>query len=194
MADLERKRQSRVLIYVTGDRPSFETQISRDVNELIIDHLDTIGVTQKISLVLYTQGGDGLAAWNLVNLLRQFCDELEIIVPSKAHSAGTLIALGAHKVVMTKQATLGPIDPSLNGPLNPQIPGAPGARAAVSVEAVTAYIELATAGLGIKEDASLANILNQLTQQVHPIVLGQLFRSHKKIQHLVRLLLTIHVK
>ncbi len=51
-------------------------------------------------------------------MLRMFCDELEVIVPARARSAGTLMCLGADKVVMTKQATLGPIDPSLTGPLN----------------------------------------------------------------------------
>ena len=50
-------------------------------------------------------------------MLRMFCDELEIIVPARARSAGTLMCLGADAVVMTKQATLGPIDPSLTGPL-----------------------------------------------------------------------------
>ena len=55
-----------------------------------------------------------------MNLIRIFCDELEILVPLKALSAGTLIAIGADRVVMTKQAALGPIDPSVNNPLNPQ--------------------------------------------------------------------------
>ena len=85
-----------------------------------------------------------MAAWNMVNMLRMFCDELEIIVPARARSAGTLMCLGADRVLMTKQATLGPIDPSLTGPLNPAIPGAsPDSRAPVSVEAVRGYIEMA---------------------------------------------------
>lgn len=57
--------------------------------------------------------------------LPQFCSEFEVIIPHKCHSTGTLIALGANKIVMTKQATLGPIDPSVNTPLNPHVEGAP---------------------------------------------------------------------
>ena len=98
-----------------------ETQISTDVLEYFSDHLDKIGKVEKISLFLYTQGGDTMAAWSLVNLIRQFCEKFEIIIPSKARSSGTIISLGADEIIMTKQATLGPIDPSLNNPLNPQI-------------------------------------------------------------------------
>src|SRR5262245_50165628 len=101
-----------------------QSQISNDSVDLIGDHLDEIFPAEKISLILYTIVGNTMAAWNLVNMLRMFCDELEIIVPARARSAGTLMCLGANKVLMTKQATLGPIDPSLSGPLNPQIPGA----------------------------------------------------------------------
>src|SRR5215211_969736 len=106
---LETSRESKLLVFFTGDRPNLQTQIASDVYDLFVNHLDKIGIVQKLSLVLYTRGGDTLTAWSLVNLIRQFCEELEIIIPSKAHSAGTLMALGADKIVMTKQATLGPI-------------------------------------------------------------------------------------
>ena len=32
-----------------------------------------------------------------------------------------MMSIGADKIVMTKQAVLGPIDPSVNSPLNPQV-------------------------------------------------------------------------
>src|SRR5699024_4736900 len=100
----------------------------------------------KISLLLYTRGGDTMAAYSLVNLIRQFCKEFEIIIPSKARSSGTIISLGADNIIMTKQATLGPIDPSLNNPLNPQnpqFPNNPQARIPVSVESIQGFFDLA---------------------------------------------------
>jgi hypothetical protein len=136
-----------------------------------------------------------MAAWNLVNMIRMFCDELEIIVPARARSAGTLMCLGADKVLMTKQATLGPIDPSLNGPLNPSIPGAaPDARAPVSVEAVRGYIEMAKQDFGVKGSKDMAEVLNQLSSKVHPLVLGSIFRSRTQIQSVARELLKTQVK
>jgi len=187
---IEHARDSKVIAYVTGDRPGAETQVSPEVIDLFVDHLDAIWPTKRISLILYTNGGDTAAAWRLINLIRTFCDELEVIVPSKALSAGTLICLGANKIVMTKQATLGPIDPSLNSPLGPVVPGGnPNHRAPVSVEAVQGYLDVATGELGIKDDAALAGIWTDLSRQIHPLVLGQIFRTRQQIRTLARKLL-----
>lgn len=179
------------MAYITGDRPGLETQIHSEVYDFFVNHLDSIGVVPKISLYLYTRGGMTLAAWSIVNLIRQFCNDFEVIVPSKAHSAGTLICLGANKIVMTKQATLGPIDSSVNTPLNPQIPAAgPAARFAVSVEAINGFLELAKDHLKIKGGEELASILIKLTDHVHPLVLGEVFRSKSQIQMLARKLIS----
>jgi hypothetical protein len=152
-AQIEAERNSKVVAYVTGDRPQLETQIHPEVLDYLPEHLDAFDLPHKISLVIYSRGGDTLAAWTLANMLRQFCDEFEVIVPMKAHSAATLISLGATNIVMSKQATLGPIDPSVNSPLNPEIPGAPpSARLPVSVEEVAAYFQLFTDSLGVGGD------------------------------------------
>ena len=101
---LETDRNSTVIAYVTGDRRGLETKVGSDAVDLFVHHLDHIGVVDKLTLFLYTRGGDTLAAWSLINLLRIFADNLEIIVPSKAQSAGTLLCLGADSIIMTKQA------------------------------------------------------------------------------------------
>jgi len=190
---IEKLRNSKLLIYVTGDRPGMETQIHPEVLEYFVDHLDPLGKVDKISLLLYTRGGNTLAAWSLVNLIRQFCREFEVIIPSKAQSSGTLISLGANTVVMTKQATLGPIDPSLNGPLNPQnpqIPQNPAARIPVSVESIKGYFELAKDDLKIVNGSELTQVLLSLSEKVHPLVLGDVYRSRTQIQMLARKLLS----
>jgi hypothetical protein len=194
-AEIEKMRGSRVVAYVTGDRQGMQTQIANDAVDLLSEHLDKIFPTKKISLILHTLGGNTMAAWNMVNMLKMFCDNLEIIVPSRARSAGTLMCLGADTIVMTKQASLGPIDPSLTGPLNPQIPGgAPDARAPVSVEAVRGYIEMAKQDFDVKAGRDMAQVLMHLSEKVHPLVLGSIFRSRSQIQTLARELLKSQVK
>ena len=158
------ERGSVAILYVPGDRRGLETQIADEVVDLFVRHLDAIRPQPRISLVLHTKGVQTSAAWRLVNLLKLFADHLEVVIPAKALSAGTLMCLGANTVVMTKQATLGPIDPSLTAPLGPSIPGAnPQARAPVSVEAAMGYLDIATKELGIKDDAALGNILTNLS-------------------------------
>lgn len=191
---LEELRQSKVIVYFTGDRPGFETQISEDSIDHFTEQLDKIGDTKKISLVLYTRGGNTMAAWSIVNLIKQFCDEFEVIIPSKAYSSGTLISIGANKIIMTKQAALGPIDPSINTALNPQIPGANiQAKFPVSVEAVEGYLELAKEELKITDDKSLATIYNKLSESVHPLVLGQVYRTRSQIKMVAEKLLQSQV-
>lgn len=191
---LEEKLDSKLLVYITSDRPGFEASIAQDVIDKFINQLDKIGVTEKISLYLYTRGGDTAAAWNIINLLRQYCDTLQVVIPHKAHSAGTLISIGANSIIMTKQATLGPIDPSVNTPLNPPIPNAPPQNNyPVSVEAVKGYLAFAKEELAIKDDMALSNIMTKLSEYVHPLVLGQVYRARAQIKMLAEKLLTNQV-
>jgi hypothetical protein len=191
---IEERRKSRVLLYVTGDRPGLETQIHSDTYDFFVNLLDDMGVVGKISLILYTRGGSTLAGWAIANLIQHFCDEFEVIIPSKAHSTGTLISLGAKHIVMTKQATIGPIDPSVNSPLNPSIPGAaPDARVPVSVEAVNGFIELAKMnalnGEKTLDTQTVKDLLIELSGKVHPLVLGEVYRSKSQIQMLAKKML-----
>lgn len=71
---LEQALHSKLLVYITSDRPGFEVGIGQDVIDIFINQLDKIGVVDKISLYLYTRGGDTAAAWNIINLLRQYCN------------------------------------------------------------------------------------------------------------------------
>lgn len=189
---IEGNRDSKLIVYVTGDRPGMETQIGQDILDYFSEHLDTIGKVNKITLLLYTRGGHTMTAWSLVNLIRQFCNEFEIIIPSKARSSGTIICLGADNIIMTKQATLGPIDPSLNTPLNPQnpsVPNNPASRLPVSVESIQGFFDLAKNELKLKEDSSLKDILLSLSEKVHPLVLGDVYRTKVQIQMVARKLL-----
>lgn len=184
---LEEEFGSKVITYVTSDRQNMGAQIATDVIDNFIDHLDKIGPCEKISLILYTRGGDTSAARNIVNLLRMYGDKLQVIIPHKAHSSGTIIALGANEIIMTKQATLGPIDPSLHTSLNPQ--DKIGNIYPVSVEAVKGYLEFAKNELGINDANSLAVIYNKLTDFVHPLILGEVYRSKAQIKMMAEQLL-----
>lgn len=193
---IEKERNSKVIAYITSDRPGLDTQIGSDTYDFFVDHLDKIGIQEKISLYLYTRGGNTLAAWSLINLIKHFCDDYEVIIPSKAQSAGTLICLGAKNIIMTKQATLGPIDPSINTPLNPQIPGAlpPNNKYPVSVEAIKGYYEFAQKVFGIQSEQEVSKIFLKLSETIHPLVLGTVHRSIEQIQRLARNLLEYNIK
>ena len=200
---LEGVRNSKVLVYITGDRPGLGTQIHPEVLSFFSDHLDMITNKRRIpriSLFLYTSGGFTIAALSIVNLLKQFCNEFEVIIPAKAHSAGTIIALGAEKIIMTKQATLSPIDPSINGPLNP-FPEKTGIMnpnenqpVPVSVEAISGFINFIKHDLGINKQSEQNKMLLNLVDKIHPLVIGQSYRAKKQIQQIATNLLKDKIK
>ena len=184
-----------MLSFVTSDRKGMETMIAQDCIDPFIDLLEHIGPTNRISLILHTNGGQTLAAWRLVNLIRMFGDELEVLIPLNALSAGTLIAIGADCLVMTKQAALGPIDPSVNNPLNPQANiGGQQRQVPVSVENVRGFLDAAREELKIEGEQALTTILVNLTSHVHPLVLGEIFRSQAQIRYLAEKLLSRQVE
>src|SRR5947209_16459341 len=66
-----------------------------------------------IDLVLHTPGGLVLAAVQIARALHEHQGKVTAFVPHYAMSGGTLIALAADEIVMSRHAVLGPIDPQL---------------------------------------------------------------------------------
>lgn len=190
---LEELRGSKLLVYCTSDRPNAETNIGTDVLKPLADHLDLIGDVDKISLFLYSNGGSTLAAWNIVNLIRSFCKDFEIIIPFRCQSAATLMSLGTDRIVMTKQATLGPIDPSTNGYMNPQINiNGQVIRVPVSVEHVNGFIDMAKENLGIENSTDFKEVFLKLADSIHPLSLGDVYKAKSQIKMLAEKLLKHH--
>ena len=49
--ELEKNRNSKLLVYVTGDRRGMETQMASDVLERFVEHLDLFKDSNKMPLV-----------------------------------------------------------------------------------------------------------------------------------------------
>lgn len=187
---IEKIRNSKVIAYVTGDRANMENQIAPDSIDIFGKHLEAIGQTEKITLILYTLGGDTMATWNIVNLIREYCAKLEIIVPRKARSSGTIMCLGANNIILTHQSTLGPIDPSLNSPLCPKV-NINGQELALptSVESVKGYFNFAKYELGIRDSKDLIQAFLKLSDTINPLLIGDVYRRQGQIKMIAQKLL-----
>jgi len=193
---IEAKRGSKVITYITSDRQGpVNARVAMDVVPLISEQLRKIGKTDKIDLFLYTAGGDTMVPWRLVSMIREYCDTFTVLVPYKAHSAGTMIALGADEIVMSDLSEISPIDPSTANVFNPSDPTNPQTKIPISVEDVIAYFDLAKNKFGIKSDEDLTKIFNKFmesTPQIHPLALGNVNRTHNLIRLLAKRLLKSH--
>jgi len=195
--ELEQARGSRVVAYVTSDRRGAEAKIASDAIPWLYSHLSTIGKVSNLDLFLYSVGGVTMAGYRVAMLFRDYCDRFCVIVPYKAHSAATLIALAADELVMLDAGELSPVDPSTTSPFNPQpsegMPPAP-----VPVESVAGYFSLVTEQAGkeaTKEGTSqlLVAAFKELADKVHPLALGGVYRARQQIRMLAKKLLGQHM-
>lgn len=194
-------RGSKVITYINSDRKSFppnfvppgmSTQLSTEAQEFLYDQLRFIGKADAFDLFLYTRGGNVDSVWPLVSIFREYTEEcFSVLVPFRAHSAGTLIALGSDNIVLTESAELSPVDPTTGNQFNPKEES--GARRGISVEDVTSYIELAkdTTKVGLEEPQHILEVFKRLSEEVHPLALGNVNRVHTQIRQLVQWLLEL---
>jgi hypothetical protein len=196
ISELQAKRGGRLcLSYITSTRQGHEIQIADDVLRLMYGHLEAGAEAAKkgVDLFLHSNGGSGTTPWRIVSLIREYTKNLAILVPDRAFSAATLIALGADDIVMHKMGCLGPIDPSVANIFNPPHPHNPGHPAPISVEDVTAFFSLIREELGITHDDELIQAVIALTEKIHPLALGNVQRSHNQARMMARKLLKLHM-
>lgn len=184
---IQKARGSSLISYITSDRQPgnlLSTKIASDVIDLFYEHLKGIGKVKRISLFLNSSGGSLDTPWPLVNLIREFCDYFEVIVPRYARSAATLISLGANKIVMTPLSQLSPIDPE--GSFD-------GGKVRIEVENISGFLDFAMEKVGLNEQESLTEALKLLAAEVKPTILGSLNRTHSLIRRLAENLLKTHL-
>lgn len=176
---IEKKRKSKVITYVTSDRPNLSANIQEDAVPVLHEHILAIpeGKRKKLDLLIYSRGGDSNIPWSIISMFREYCREgsLGVLLPYKAHSAATIIALGADEIVMTRKAELGPIDITLTGgPYNPTEGNTP-QRLPISVEDVTGFFSLLDK-VGCERPEEKMRAFEQLCGKVHPLALGTVSR------------------
>lgn len=64
-------------------------------------------------LILHTPGGLAEAAQTIVSYIRSKYAAIDVLIPTYAMSAGTMISLACDRIIMGRQSQLGPTDPQL---------------------------------------------------------------------------------
>ena len=119
LAGISKRRGDRnVLFYASGflqkaQVPAPLIQITGEDLNGFMSSMHGMDWSKGLTLLLHTPGGQTNAAETIVDYLRQKFDDVEVIVPTFAMSAGTMISLSADRVVMGRQSQLGPIDPQM---------------------------------------------------------------------------------
>src|SRR3989344_3901635 len=133
--ELEKARESTVISYISDSRAIFDP----DDCLMLDDNLSQLtnggqNKIKKLDLLLQSPGGILEAAYKFFRICKDYSEEFNVIVPLSAKSAATTICLGANEIVMTSISELGPVDPIIQHPQNPNI--------RIPARAIKEYIDL----------------------------------------------------
>lgn len=190
---IEGERGSKVITYFLGDRPSPQMQIlgqiAEDAVRPIYDHLRSLPNGSMVDIFLYSVGGLTEVPWRIVTMIREFTEDFAVLVPYKAASAATMIAIGADKIVMGRKGELGPIDPQLQ--VRRKGDGGMVVQEQIGIEDIISYFRFARDKAGLSDQSALTTPFSALTAKLdQPWILGGINRVHAHIRSVARKLLT----
>jgi len=103
-------RGSFLLVYSAClEKPIPNISLNMDDYYIIFDLLKNTGAN-NLDVYIETPGGSGEAAEEIVEYIHKKFDKVSFIVSGEAKSAGTLMVLCGHEILMTESGSLGPID------------------------------------------------------------------------------------
>lgn len=136
---------------------------------------------EDLHLLLDTPGGDGETAIRIVRAAQARCRELTVIVPNQAKSAGTILALGAHHILMGPTSDLGPVDPQF-----PQ----PSGRGLFSAKDLIAAVDYAEKAIATNPDTYPLHV--SLLADVTAVMVQQARSALERSEDLMREALSSH--
>lgn len=116
--DLENSLNKRVISYFSSEAGTDASSMVNDEDVFIIENLlSSPSDKNDLVLILHSNGGFSLSAERIIDVCRNYCIQKNngsrffVIVPKKAKSAATIVALGSDKIYLRNTAELGPVDP-----------------------------------------------------------------------------------
>lgn len=117
--DIEGLRERPLLVYVSQfPDPPQGAPTAIDFNDIdgFTDLVSSVPEDEDaVDVIIHSGGGAPEATERIVQLLRSQFDNVSFLVPHSAYSAATMLALSGDEVVLHPSASLGPIDPQVNG-------------------------------------------------------------------------------
>ncbi len=100
----------------------FAADLNKENPLISISYVDILPISDQLAnldgtaldLILEAPGGSGEIAEDIVRLLRKKYNDIAVIIPGWAKSAGTIIAMAADEILMGSTSALGPIDAQLS--------------------------------------------------------------------------------
>lgn len=163
------------------------SRLDIDLLPPLYDVLCGIGRVPRLQVVVQCRGGDTNAARRIALLLHEFADEVVFVVPHFCESAGTVMALGAHRIVAGPVAIFSPIDPQLSAEAGGSGPSS------MSVQDLRQFWRMAQDWFGLDEATAKAHALQALGHSIFPTTLTSFHRCALEVQAMGEELLARHM-
>lgn len=162
---LSNKTNRNVIAYYSGwlQVSSGDTGINDNDKNAFMSTIHRLDRTKGLDLILHTPGGNIAATESIVDYLHiMFNNDIRVIVPQIAMSAGTMIACSAKEIIMGENSNLGPIDPQYGG---------------MPTQSVIEEFERAKEEMGESEGSRLA--WREIIRQYHPTFILECEKANK---------------
>jgi len=175
-----RKRDVLILFYPTGARVT-EWDI-RDTYGQLRSAATRENPIPALDLLLHTNGGDPVAGYRIAQVIRSLCKKLDVLVPEKAYSAGTLMSFAGDTIRLGDYAGLSPIDITVSYEGSPQSED-------VQLAAIDSFLEFANrarkkiekmlmdVGRDGTESCVDSDLLVQMVREVGALRVGRFYRE-----------------
>lgn len=182
--EITKTRQKPLLVLYYPEDGGFISPV--DVSD-VYDELRRGTKSTKINdmdILLHTYGGVPHPAYRMIQLVRSFTNNVSMLVPFHAYSAGTLMCLGTDRICLGAYAALSPID--IHIPLE---------SGNIELIAVDKYIEFVEQCKTVLEKSAQFStnvaevLLVELVQQVGAINIGTFFRNREITKYYAEVLL-----
>jgi hypothetical protein len=147
-----------------------------------------LGPCPRAALFIKSDGGSGEASLRMVNVLRQYVDDLTVLVPLECASAATMLALGANRILMGPLGHLSAVDTSLTHDLSPI--DRDNDRVRVSQDELHRVVRLWQG----ERRGDATNPYAKLFEHVHPLVIGAVDRASALSTRICTEILGFHLK
>ncbi|MEO8288139.1 MAG: hypothetical protein ABI670_17060 [Chloroflexota bacterium] len=205
LTSIERARGSSVIAYMLHDN----AMIADDALPQLYDKLYSLGKRDRIDLLLYARGGITEVCWRILNLVREYCDHMGVIVGTRLQGAGALLALGADEILLGPLSELGGVEAIRKHPLMPRDEmGQPLPITLSEIDSLLAYLS-GGAGRTISDKGRKPGETDRLTagpapvpspemlstlfQHINPLVLANLQQADALARDVTRKALYMHM-
>ena len=174
-------RNSPLLVLFWPDTRDIQEEDVRDIRKFIRKNgLSRRRKIEALDVLLETTGGSGDSSYLIGQMFHDYAEKIDVLVPNKAYSAGTVLCLAGTKIIMGEDATLSPIDSNWDNEEG-------GKTTVATVHLLTDLAER------MEDKEGKASVIKSTLGRMDPAIIADMHRETRLLEQHARKLLSQHM-